>query len=161
MKKFYGSEKVTFLSFSLGKERFAVEVSNVLEVLRNQIITPVPKTSEYIEGIINFRGDILTVVNTRKKLKMTTETRTATNIVMVLEFKIGNDFVILGALVDKVKNVFEINEKEIKAVPEFGSYYNPEFLQGAIKDKDGYLVLLDIPKIFSAEDVEIIKNASK
>jgi purine-binding chemotaxis protein CheW len=159
--KHFVAENISFLTFLIEDELFAVEVIKVIEVLRNQEIYEVPKTEEYIKGIINFRGNVLTVIDTRKKINMSFDNVADDQVIIVFETELNNKKIHIGALADKVVNVHLVNEKEIKAVPEFGNYYNPEFLLGAIKVKEEFAVILDIEKILSVNEVEIISEINK
>ena len=152
-------EKInSYLSFVLNDELFAINVKNVLEVLQSAEITPIPKTTEYIKGIINFRGDVLTVVESRKKFNMPDAPDDMEEIIAVLELEIGDIIVKLGVTVDRVKDVIEIKTSEIKPIPDLGLKYNPEFVVGAFKIKDGFLMILDAERIFSTDEVELIIN---
>lgn len=161
MMKHYIAETKSYLTFIIDREHLAVEVSKVIEVLRNQEIFEVPKTEEYIAGIVNFRGEVLTVVDTGKKINISSESSHVKQIVIVFELLFDDRKVRVGALADRVLNVLNISETIIKPVPEFGNYYNPEFLKGAFKDRDGFVMILDIEKIFSSGDVEIISKTAK
>lgn len=156
MKKHYKIKDLSFLTFFIGKEQFAVNVDNVIEVVRDINMSEVPKTEHYIEGIINFRGEIVTIVNTAKKINLKDINEEKKKIIIVFELKYEDKVVRVGTLVDKVKKVFNIPENLIKPVPDFGSYYNPEFLEGALNTEDGFIMILDINKIFSTKDVEIL-----
>ncbi len=152
-------EKInSFLSFILNKELFAINVKNVLEVIQGPEITPIPKTSDYIKGIINFRGEVLTVVESRKKFNMPDAPKEMEEIIVVLELEVNDLIVKLGVTVDKVKDVIEIKATEIKPIPDLGLKYNPDFVIGAIKINEGFLMLLDAEKIFSTEEVELLVN---
>ncbi len=152
-------EKISsYLSFILNKELFAINVKNVLEVIQSPEITPIPKTSDYIKGIINFRGEVLTVVESRKKFNMPEASKDIEEIIVVLELEVTDIIVKLGVTVDKVKDVIEIKANDIKPIPDLGLKYNPEFVVGAVKMKEGFLMLLDAERIFSTEEVELLKN---
>jgi len=156
---YYVSENIAYLIFSVNNEKYAIEVSKVIEVLRNPEIFPVPKTQSYIDGIINFRGDVIIVVNTKKKINIQlSDESVAKKIVVVLDLEFNDRPIKVCALVDKVLNVLNISEKDIKPVPEFGNYFNPEFLKGAFQVKEEYVMIMDIEKIFSSNDVEIIND---
>ena len=155
-------EKInSYLSFVLNDELFAINVKNVLEVLQSAEITPIPKTTEYIKGIINFRGDVLTVVESRKKFNMPDAPDDMEEIIAVLELEIGEIIVKLGVTVDRVKDVIEIKTSEIKPIPDLGLKYNPEFVVGALKIKEGFLMILDAERIFSTDEVELIMTANE
>jgi len=143
----------TFLTFMLGDESFAVPVENVLEVLQKQTITRVPKTPPHILGIINFRGEILPVFDTRQKFNQSATTQEEAQIVVVFEIKEGNTKITIAATADAVKDVIEINHSEIKPVPELGLDYDSRFISGAIRRNETFTLMLDIEKVFSTKDL--------
>lgn len=157
----YVAETKSFLTFVIENEQLAVDVTKVIEVLRNQEIFEVPKTETYIAGIINFRGEILTVVDTRKKINLSDDSSLDEYVIIVFDLGFDDKKVRVGALADKVLNVINMSEKAIRPVPEFGNYYNPEYLKGAFKVNDGFVMILDIEKIFSSKDVEIISSVAE
>ncbi len=154
------NNKRSFLSFNLGDEIFALDVSNALEVLEMQKITKVPKTPDYIKGVVNFRGEILPVMDTRLKLNMLDETPIEECVIIVLDIKLNKNDVLIGAVANSVKDVLSIADNEIEVVPEMGSKYNTEFLLGMIKSKETeeFIMLLDIEKIFSVDELLIINE---
>ncbi len=151
-------ERETFLTFVLGKEIFAVNVVYVLEVLEQQQITQVPKTPEHIMGIINFRGEILPVVNTRRKFKLPDKDESLKNYVIVYEIGTDEQKFSVAATADAVKDVIEINHDEIKPVPEMGINYDAKYLAGVIRRNEAFIMLLDVAKVFSISDSETIKQ---
>lgn len=155
------SDTFKFLGFSLGNEVFAIAVNNVIEVIRNKDLTSIPKTAEYITGVINFRGEILSVVSARKKLNIPSNKNTDEQIIIVIEFEQQNVHSKLGLIADKVIGVLNIKENEIQPVLEFGNYYNPEFLKGAFKYKEEILTILDVEKIFNEDEISIINKTTK
>jgi len=148
-------ETSTFLTFLIGKEYFAVNVVKVLEVLQHQNITLIPKTPEHILGIINFRGEIIPVVDTRKKINIASDEEEG-KIVIVFEIDHGETKTKIAATADSVKDVIEITENEIKPVPEMGIKYNANFLGGAIRRDEKFILLLTIEKVFSIADLSEI-----
>jgi len=144
----------TYLTFLLGQEYFAVPVTHVLEVLLKQQITPVPKAPRHILGIINFRGDILPVIDTRQKFNLSMNDRNEKEVVIVFEINNKDDIkIMISATADKVKDVIEIKEQEIKPVPELGLSFDSRFICGAIYRNDHFILLLDIEKVFSSADL--------
>lgn len=150
--------KLTFLSFTLADELFAISVKKVLEVLQEQEITEVPQTPEYITGIINFRGDILPVVDTRLKFNMTPRSEDDDRVIIILDLIVDDQKLLIGAIADGVKDVIEIPENDVKSAPEFGNNYNSEFLQGMIKIQEKFIMILDIDKVFSVEELNILQD---
>ena len=145
----------TYLSFIVGDELFAVNVTKVLEVLQKQKITPVPNTPDFIRGIINFRGEIVPVFETRIKFNLEPRDAALSYVIMILDLQTAESSVRVGAVVDKVKNVITLDENEIKPVPPMSSKFNSEFLEGIVKLNNDFILLLNVDKIFS--DFEIIE----
>jgi purine-binding chemotaxis protein CheW len=152
-------EKETFLTFVLGKELFAVNVKNVLEVLEQQQITRVPKAPEHILGIINFRGEILPVVNTHCKFNLAVKDNMFMNYAVVYDIGEGDQHFTIAATADGVKDVIEISPDEIKPVPEMGISFNSQFMAGVIRRNEVFILLINPEKVFSMSDTEIAKEA--
>ena len=152
----------TYLGFRLANEIFAISVANVIEVVRDTGLTSVPKTTDYVAGIINFRGEILSVVSAWKKLNVPGEEQAKKRVIVVIELlEKGDKTSKVGIIADKVIGVLNIPGSQIQPVMEFGNYYNPEFLKGAFKYKNDIVTILDIGEIFSQEEVEVINNVNK
>jgi purine-binding chemotaxis protein CheW len=147
--------KQAYLSFRLNDELFAVSAFKVLEVLEKQNITAIPRAPEYIRGVINFRGEVLPVIDTRRKFNMGGAEYTKF-VIIVLDLQISGEAIQLGAMADGVKDVFEADDSEIKDVPSMGCSYNPKFLKGMINTAKGYIMLLDIDHVFSEDEIEMI-----
>jgi purine-binding chemotaxis protein CheW len=149
------SRNETYLSFILGDEVFAIKVDKVLEVLENQKITKVPKAPEYINGLINFRGEILPVVNTRIKFNMPELVETDNTVIIVLDLNFNGKQVELGAMADAVKDVVDIRLTEIKSVPDIGIKYSIDYVSGMYKYGDHFIMILDVDKVFSIEELSV------
>ena len=161
MEKYYDIKVNTYLGFRIGNEVFAIDVENVIEVIRNKGVTSVPKTADYIEGVIHFRGAILSVVSARKKLNVPDNESVGNDVIIVIEFETNNRPSKVGILADKVIGVLKMQENDIQPVMEFGNYYNPEFLKGAFKYKESIITILNVEKIFSEDEIRIINQEHK
>ncbi|MCZ2355859.1 MAG: chemotaxis protein CheW [Bacteroidia bacterium] len=146
----------TYLTFVLGEECFAVSVSNVLEVFQKQPVTKIPRTPEHILGIINFRGEILPVVDTRCKFSLPASPEDK-HIVIVFETNTIPKLTI-AATADAVQGVIDISSEEIKPVPELGLSYNVTFIQGAVRKDETFILMLNIDKVFSAKDLAVVQE---
>jgi purine-binding chemotaxis protein CheW len=152
------SIKKAYLSFELNGEIFAITVHNVLEVLEKQKLTKVPKAPFYIKGVINFRGEILPVIDTRIKFNMPEKDDESKSVVIVFDIELSDKKLFIGGIVDGVKDVIEIADNEIKPVPDMGSKYNSDFIIGMIKNNDNFIMLLNIEKVFSTEEIVTISE---
>lgn len=152
--------KNTFLSFGIGKETFAVPVGKVLEVLEKQYITDVPNTPEYINGVINFRGNIIPVFETRKKFGLENRGNNQKYVIIVFDLFVKSKKMVIGAITDEVNDVLTFEENAVLPVPEMGLNYNADFLSGMIKNDESFTMILDIDKVFSEEEVRIINETT-
>lgn len=147
--------KNTFLSFRVGKETFAASVKKVLEVLQHQYVTEVPNVPEYVEGVINFRGKIIPVVDTRSKFSLIKRSNDDKYVIIVFDVSIEEKNKLIGAMVDSVHDVIALDDKNILDTPELGYNYNTDFILGMLKNEKSFTMVLDIDKVFSKEDVTL------
>ena len=147
----------TFLSFTICSEVYAVNVVKVLEVLEKQQITRVPNAPHYIKGILNFRGDVVPVFESRAKFNLPERDANDSFVIIVLDFSHESETFRLGAIVDRVRDVITIDETEIKPVPPMSKEFNTEFLQGIFKLKDQFVMLLNVEKVFTGNELDQLK----
>ena len=148
----------SFLSFNIGEEEFAAHVGKVLNILEMTNITEVPKSPDYMIGVINLRGKVLPVVDTRIKFGMIPTELTTNTCIVVMEVNIEGDEVQVGALVDSVQAVLEISDNQIQPPPSIGSKYKSEFIYGMAKIKERFIMLLDMDKVFSTDEIISVKE---
>ncbi len=152
----------SYLSFKLGDETFASNVSKVLNILEMQEITKVPKAPEYMLGVINLRGKVLPVIDTRLKFGMSPIQVTNGTCILVLNVQVENQAIMVGALVDAVEEVLEIDDKDIQESPTIGTKYRTEFILGMIESGDNFIMLLDMDMVFSLDEiVNLNENTTK
>jgi purine-binding chemotaxis protein CheW len=150
----------SYLSFKLGDEIFASNVSKVLNILEMTKITKVPKAPPYMKGVINLRGSVLPLIDTRIKFGMTETVFTTNTCILVLDIILNDESVKIGALVDSVQEVLEISEDQIQPIPSLGSKYKSDFIDGMAKVNDNFIMLLNVEQIFSTEDVINLKGVT-
>jgi len=137
----------------IDNEYFAINVGKVLEVLRKQKITRVPNIGNDLKGVINFRGEIIPVFETRTRFGLQDRNAEETYVVIVLELTTSGKKSIIGAMADKVKDVIEIDDKDIMPVPKISSKIKEELITGIVKQKDDYILMLDVDKMFSEQEI--------
>ncbi len=148
----------TFLSFKLGKELFAVNVSKVLTILEMKPMTKVPNSPEFMRGVINLRGNVLPVIDMRIKFGMVATEFTQNTCIIVLSITIEEENVQLGILVDAVDEVLEIADNQIEESPTIGTKYKVEFIQGMYRLELGFIMLLNIDLIFNSNELIVAKE---
>ena len=149
----------TYLILQLVDEKFGINVENVIEAIEPGEITEVPNTAPYILGITNFRGNILTVIDLRTKFNMPITELNKAKVIIVLNYIINEKELTIGVVADSVKDVIEVSFADITDIPEIGTKYNTEFINGIVNKKNAFIVLLDIIKIFTADEITIISEA--
>lgn len=158
MKNQTKQEFNSYLSFKLGDELFASNVSKVLNILEMTKITKVPRSPSYMKGVINLRGTVLPVVDTRYKFGMTETEMTNNTCILVLEVEVDGESVNVGAIVDSVQEVLELQQEDIQPPPSIGSKYQSEFIFGMAKIDEEFIMLLDMDKVFSADEIISLKD---
>ena len=156
------STLTSYLSFKLGDEIFAANVSKVLNILEMTKITKVPRAPEYMKGVINLRGTVLPLVDTRIKFGLPTTEFTANTCILVLDIQIESDTLQVGALVDAVQEVLEIEPNQILPPPNIGSKFHSQFVSGMYKSsEDQFIMILDMDKVFSTEELIKVQESSQ
>lgn len=141
------------LTFSLGGEGYGVSILKVKEIIGMLDITPVPRTPEFIKGVINLRGKIIPVMDLRVKFGMEEQTYNERTCIIVVEIKINGNDRLLGVVVDMVSEVVNITSDQIEPPPEYGTNVEHNFILGIGKIKDRVVIILDIDEVFLCEEI--------
>jgi purine-binding chemotaxis protein CheW len=152
---------VEYLTFTLGEENYAVCISKVREVLEFDTVTKVPQTPDFMRGVINLRGHVVPVLDLRLKFGMSATEKTINTCVVIVEVLIDEENTIIGVLTDSVKEVMQLENDSIEPAPKLGNMVNPEFILGMGKYNDQFLILLNIDKTFSSQELESLQQVSK
>ena len=148
-----------YLSFALGEEVFAVNVQQVKEILDVINITRVPQMPDYMLGVINLRGSVVPVVDLRCKFGMEKKEQNQENCIVVLEVDFDGERVVIGALTDAVREVLDLTADQIEPPPRMGMKLKSEFIRGMGKQGESFIIILDIDKIFSSDELCTISAA--
>ena len=138
-----------YLTFVLAGEEYGLEILKVREIIGVMDITPVPRTPEFVKGVINLRGKVIPVVDLRLKFDMDEMERTEETCIIVVDVR----GVEMGIIVDKVSEVLDIVGENIEDAPTFGVDVNTDYILGIGKAEDRVTILLDIGKVLTDEDV--------
>jgi purine-binding chemotaxis protein CheW len=154
------TETTQYLTYKLEDEIFAVDVAKVREILDFTPATKVPGTPEFMRGVINVRGNVVPVVDMRLKFGLTKTEKTVDTCIVVMEIIVDEDTTVLGALVDSVQEVFEIEASHIEPPPRMGTRWRTEFIKGIGKRNDELIIILDIDRVFSSSELGAIQEAT-
>ena len=150
-----------FLTFKLADDVFAIDVIMAKEVLDFAEVTKVPQTPDYMLGVINLRGSVVPVVDMRLKFGMDDQEKTRDSCIIVVEVDVEGEPVTVGALADSVQEVMDMDESQIEPPPRIGTKLNTEFIKGMGNLGDKFVIILDINKVFSADDLEFAKSVGE
>jgi len=150
----------SYLTFKLGEEEFAVHVSNVLNILEMTGITKVPQTPDYLMGVINLRGSVLPVIDTRLKLGMTATTVDNNTCIVVMELHLNGERTYVGGLVDKVEAVHEISEDQIQQAPDMVRGIHNKLLRGMTHIDEQFIMVLDIKQVLVSDELREITSVT-
>jgi purine-binding chemotaxis protein CheW len=147
-------EVLQWVTYKLGAETYGINVMQVQEVLRHTEIAPVPGAPEYVLGIINLRGNVVTVIDTRARFGLEpTELSDNTRIVII-----ESEEQVVGILVDSVAEVVYLRSSDIDSAPNVGTEESAKFIHG-VSNRDGeLLILVDLNKLLSDEEWEELTN---
>ncbi len=143
-----------FLTFGIEKETYAIDLLNVMEIIRLIQITPIPETFNFIKGIINLRGKIIPVMDVRMRFNIPEKAYEDRTCIIVVSIK-GLE---MGLIVDHVTEVLEIPESQTDAMPSVSKSASQRFVRGIGKTDGGVKIILDLDKLLFDEEMEALKN---
>jgi purine-binding chemotaxis protein CheW len=145
-----------YLTFALAEEEYGLEILKVREIISMSEITSVPKTPDYVKGVINLRGKVIPVVDLHLKFSMDEAPYTDETCIIVVDV----NGVEMGIIVDHVSEVLNIASGDIEDAPEFGASVNIDFILGMGKAEGRVTILLDISRVIGAEDIQTITDST-
>lgn len=146
-----------YLSFSLGTEDYAIPLLRVKEVVAMPEVTPVPQTPTHFLGIMNLRGQVLSIIDLRLKFRMKKAEIQEETAVIILDL----DTVVLGVVVDSVDSVLSLAPEEISSTPDIESTRKVDYISGVAKRENKLVLLLDIAKALDMQDLVAIKQTAR
>ena len=153
------TETRQYLTFKLGEEVYATDVAKVREVLDFTTITKIPRTPDFMSGVINLRGNVVPVVDLRLCFEMSKTEKTVNTCVVVVEMVMDGEATVIGALADSVEEVIDLEPDQIQPAPKIGTQIRTDFIKGMGKRDAQFIMILDIDRIFSAEELSAVRGA--
>jgi purine-binding chemotaxis protein CheW len=146
-----------FLAFTLGKEEYGIEILKVQELRGYESVTSIANSPEFIKGVVNLRGIIVPIIDMRIKFNLGTPTYDQFTVVIILNIS-GHT---MGMVVDSVSDVITLAADQIKAPPELGTVFNTDYLIGLGTIDERMLILVDIDKLMSSDDMGLITKMAE
>ena len=149
-------ENHQYLTFKLDDEVFALGIDKVREVLDYTSVTKVPQTPDFMRGVINLRGSVVPVVDMRLKFGMAKTEKTVNTCIIIVEINLEGETTVLGALADSVQEVLDLEPQQIEPAPKIGTKLRTDFIRGMGKRDEQFIIILDIDKVFSSEELAAV-----
>jgi purine-binding chemotaxis protein CheW len=149
------SETRQYVIFSINEQTYGIEILKIKEVVSYRKITPLPNMRGFIKGIINLRGVVLPVFDLREKFNLPETTYTHSHTIIVMEIS-GRA---MGVIVDEISDVVEILPEEVQATSNLSPGIKTEYMKGIGKKENELIVLLDVDRLLSPEELEILDAA--
>jgi purine-binding chemotaxis protein CheW len=153
------SQSRQYLTFKLGNEVFGIDVAKVREVLDFTTITEIPRTPDFMSGVINLRGSVVPVVDLRLCFQMSKTERTRNTCIVVVEVMLEGEATVIGALADSVEEVIDLEPEQIQPAPRIGTQIRTDFIKGMGKRESQFIMILDIDRVFSTEELAAVRAA--
>lgn len=153
------SEINQYITFKLGDELFAINVSQVREVLEVSSITRVPTAPEYMRGVVNVRGKAIPVVDLRLRFGLPAIAESVHTRTIVMELSLDGETVVLGGMADSVHEVIELDPTNINPPPRIAMRWSTKFIQGMGRRGDDFLIILDVNAVFASEELALVTTA--
>lgn len=142
-----------YLTFQLAEEEYGLEILKVKEIIGMMDITQLPRTPDFVKGVINLRGKVIPVIDLRMKFELPEKGITEKTCIIVVEIGEGNQNVQIGLVVDEVSEVLNVAVEELEPTPKFGVSLDTEFILGMAKSNDMVRTLLNIDKVLISEEL--------
>jgi len=149
------------LTFVLTNEEFAIPVITIREIIEYGHLTNVPMVPDFIQGVVNLRGNVVPVISIAKKFGLDVQKIDNRTCIIILDAQIDGASVVMGVVVDKVLQVIEIPENSIEPAPTLGASIRTDFIRGMGRLEDNFIIILDIVQVLSAEEIALVHDIHK
>lgn len=154
------TETSQYMTFKLGNELFAVNVSQVREVLEVPVITKVPSAPDYMRGVVNVRGQAIPVVDLRLRFGLPAVDNSVQTRIIVMELEIDGEQTVLGGIADSVHEVIELEPDSINPPPRIAMRWRTEFIQGMGRRGEDFIIILDVNAVFSSNELALVDEVA-
>ena len=147
-----------YLTFQENKDIFGIDIRYIKEVLEIREITAIPRSSEFMRGVINLRGQVVPVIDLKLKFGFDKTEFTVDTCIIILELEIEGDLCLFGALADSVREVIDLADESISPPPKIGSNVDTAYIYGVGKIEQKFVVILDALELCTYEERDVIHN---
>ncbi|MCF7988042.1 MAG: chemotaxis protein CheW [Methylovulum sp.] len=155
-----GDRYQQYLTFLVGKDIFGINILDVKEIIEINNITRIPKTPDYIRGVINLRGNVVPVIDLSARLERQCSEITKLSCIVLIEVDVHGESQVIGALVDQVNEILDIAESNIQPTPDFGTDIRTDFIQAMGRVEENFIILLAINRILSIDELSQLQRVA-
>ncbi|MGD9733496.1 MAG: chemotaxis protein CheW [Desulfamplus sp.] len=148
-----------YLTFSLAGEEYGIGILQVKEIIGMMPITSVPRTPDFVKGVINLRGKVIPVIDLRLRFAIPESEYTERTCIIVVEITASYGEMVIGIVVDSVSEVLNIKGENIEDSPSFGTSLDSQYILGMAKLEGGVKILLDIDKVLTSEELTLLEQS--
>ena len=152
------ADRTQYLTFMLGGEVFAIGILAIKEIIEYSGLTAVPMMPDFIRGVINLRGAVVPVMDLMARFRKQAGAVTKRTCIVIVEMDCGDEQQVIGVIVDAVNAVVDIARSEIEPAPSFGARIQSEFIEGMGKIDGGFIILLNVNRVLSGEQMEAVSQ---
>jgi len=149
-----------YLTFGMANEEYGIGILKIKEIIGMMPITMVPRTPEFVKGVINLRGKVIPIMDLRLRFKMEAIDYTDRTCIIVVEIGSQAGIIQIGAVVDSVSEVLSVGGNDIEETPSFGTKLDTEYILGMATMEGGVKILLDIDKVLNDEEIAALEKAA-
>jgi purine-binding chemotaxis protein CheW len=152
------NRELQLVTFQLGNEQYGIDIMEVEGIVKVEDVRPIPNSPGYVEGIFNLRGEIIPVINLHKRFHLRRPELSEEDKLLSGFVIINIDGMHLAVIIDKVSRVMTVQTAQIQSPPEMLSGIGAEYIQGVIHRDEGYLIILDIRRLFNVRELERLES---
>ncbi len=149
------------VTFQIGEELYGIDIMEVKEIVRVQDVRPIPNAPSYVEGIFNLRGEIIPIINLHRRFHLKRAAQGEDDELLSGFIIIEINGMKLGVIIDRVARVVGVEHQEIQPPPQMITGIGAEYIQGVVRQEKGYLIILDIQKLFNPKELQKIGELHK
>jgi len=149
-----------YLSFNIDSEVYALDITRVREILEFTTVTKVPRMPAFMRGVINLRGAVVPVIDMRARFGLPEAPVDKSTCIIITDVEIEGTRLVLGAVADSVQEVFQFEDKHLERLPRMGGLLEANFLKGMGTHDGGFVQVLELDRLFSAEEAGAINNST-
>jgi purine-binding chemotaxis protein CheW len=142
-----------YLTFMIGGEEYAVSLLKVKEIIEYDTVTQVPKTPEWIRGVINLRGSVVPVIDLAVKFRQAPSVAAKLTCIVITEVQCGDEAAVMGIMADSVRQVIDLRPQDIEEPPTFGTRIRVDYMLGMARSGKKFCLLLDTEKVLSTDEL--------